>query len=670
MDKNKFAYESGQGITIVKRGNKETSKPTDKAKPEPEQEDRQNKSMPYKVEENVEGCSGFAVVKSDTGELVACHATKVAAIQQVRALYANVPDAIQKAKTSSLVALQQKIQSAEITATSLATHHYITKELGKRGLDLSTEELFSKEVIIDPEVTLDGVELENLFVGEEELVEDIIIQWEENEVDVFKVAFGLWGDGLEILVNPVKQNLEKAESDTFTPPAAVAVEAKRALAWIKEGKAGGGFTDVGRARAAQLAGRRPVSLRTVKRMNSFFSRHEVDKKAEGFSRGEKNYPSAGRVAWDAWGGDAGFSWARGILSSVEKAFDFHEPFMKADDKKFTLGPLYIPNTLDAHSEWTDEEELQTAIWEYVRAGNRNIHLQHNRDVVAGEWVEIMTFPYELSVPMSKASGDTENFTYPKNTVFMGVLWKDWAWDLVKSGKLRGYSIGGKAKRVGSDSPEDEAEKSDPSVNSVHVDTIMRPAKRKVEKAKNIEVGDIVLFATHKEGETTLYSTGQVERIERSGTVTIRGTNESQEATSEDPVAVLRVWAETDNGYQETDRRLAKPFSGLRLTDKDVTKSTEDTLSEKVKEHNEEVGDNKAKRTTTAKLLEVYRRGVGAYNTNPSSVRPNVTGREQWAFGRVNGFLHALKTGRYKRSPYDTDLLPDEHPLARKKDEKE
>jgi hypothetical protein len=100
--------------------------------------------MPYKVAENVEGCSGFAVVKSDTEELVACHATKVAAVQQVRALYANVPDAIKKAKTESLVALQQKIQSAEITATSLATHHYITKELGQRGLDFSTEELFSK----------------------------------------------------------------------------------------------------------------------------------------------------------------------------------------------------------------------------------------------------------------------------------------------------------------------------------------------------------------------------------------------------------------------------------------------------------------------------------------------------------------------------------------------
>ena len=623
--------------------------------------------MPYKVAENVEGCSGFAVVKSDTEELVACHATKVAAVQHVRALYANVPDAIKKAKTESLVALQQKIQSAEITATSLATHHYITKELGQRGLDFSTEELFSKEVIIDPEVTLDGVELENLFVGEEELVEDIIIKWEENEVDVFKVAFGLWGDGLEILVNPTTESFEKADTDTFTPPASVAAEAKRALAWIREGEAGGGFTDVGRARAAQLAGRRPVSLRTVKRMNSFFSRHEGNKKAEGFSRGEKNYPSAGRVAWDAWGGDAGFSWVKGVLSSVEKSFDFHQPFMKADDKKFTLGPLYIPNKLDAHSEWTDEEELQTAIWEYVRAGDRNIHLQHNRDVVAGEWVEIMTFPYELSVPMSKANGDTDNFTYPANTVFMGVLWKDWAWELVKSGKLRGYSIGGKAKRIGSDSPEDEAEKSNPSVNSVHVDTIMRPAKRKVEKAKKIEVGDIVLYSLQKPGEDKLFTTAQVERIATSGTVSLRGTGESEEATEENPVAVLRVWAETDDGFVETDRKVVKPFSSLRMTSRDVEKSTEDTLRDKASEHNEEVGDNKAKRTTTAKLLEVYRRGVGAYNTNPSSVRPNVTGREQWAFGRVNGFLHALKTGRYKRSPFDTDLLPDEHPLARKKD---
>jgi len=631
--------------------------------------------MPYKVATDVEGCSGFAVIKPDTGEMVACHTSKADAARHVRALYANVPDAIKKAKTESLLALQQKIQRDEIDGNSLAVHHYITTELTQRGLDLTGGKLFEKEVIIDPDLTLDGVELEALFEGEEELVDDIIVKWEEGDIDFFKVAFGLWGDGLEVLVNPTKENVDKvSESDTFTPPASVAAEAKRALQWIKEGKAGGGFTDVGRSRAAQLAGRRPVTLRTIKRMRSFLARHEVDKKAEGFNRGEKNYPSAGRVAWDAWGGDAGHAWVKGILSKIENSLNkglelnidresqwYEEPFLKADDQKFTLGPLYIPNLLDAHSEWTDEEELQKAVWEYVRSGDRDIRLQHNRDVIAGEWVEMMTFPYELKIPVKKANGEDSEFTYPANTVFMGVLWKDWAWELVKSGKLRGYSIGGKAKRVGAEVPE-EAEKGQPSVGAVHVDTIMKPPKRKVKKAKDIEVGDIVLFATRKDGEPTIYSTGQVERIETSGKVSLRGTGEEEEATENDPVAVLRVWAETDSGYQETDRRVVKPFSTLRLTDKDITKSVEDTLSEKVKEHNAEVGDNKAKRTTTAKLLEVYRRGVGAYNTNPSSVRPNVTGKEQWAYGRVNGFLHALRTGRYKRKPYDTDLLPEGHPL--------
>lgn len=627
--------------------------------------------MPYKVASNVEGCSGYAVIKPETGELVACHQSKSDAARHVRALYANVPDAVNKATTESLMVLHEKIHNSEMDASALATHHYLSTELARRGLDLSMEDEFSKEIIIDPELTLDGIELEELFGGEEELVEDLVLKWEEGEVDVFKVAFALWGDGLEILVNEqIKENVDKvAETDTFTPPASVAREAKRALEWIREGKAGGGFTDVGRARAAQLAGRRPVSLRTIKRMRSYFARHTPDKKAEGFTRGEQGYPSGGRVAWDAWGGDAGESWVKGILRSVEKSDSFsksisaEEPFIKADEKKFTLGPLYIPNMLDAHKEWTDDEELQNAIWEYVKSGDRRIRLQHNRDVTAGEWVEIMTFPYELKVPMTKANGETSEITYPANTVFMGVIWKDWAWELVKSGKLRGYSIGGKAKRVDVDFPM-ETEKGQPGVNAVHVDTIMKPPK-KLKKAKDISEGDVVLYAVRKP-EGTTYATGKVERVERSGTVKLRGTQESEEATAENPVAVIRVWAETDSGYQETDRRVLKPFSQLRMTDKEIVqKALEDTLRDKVKEHNAEVGNAKGKKTTVATLLQVYRRGVGAYRTNPSSVRPNVTGAEQWAFGRVDGFLHALRTGKFKRGAYDTDLLPEDHPLSSK-----
>lgn len=105
-----------------------------------------------------------------------------------------------------------------------------------------------------------------------------------------------------------------AEADgTFEPPAAVASAARRALEWIADGKAGDGFTDVGRRRASQLANREPVSRETVGRMANYFGRHASDRDATGFFDDQEGYPTPGRVAWDAWGGDAGRDWATGIL---------------------------------------------------------------------------------------------------------------------------------------------------------------------------------------------------------------------------------------------------------------------------------------------------------------------------------------------------------------------
>ena len=102
---------------------------------------------------------------------------------------------------------------------------------------------------------------------------------------------------------------------TYRPTSGMASAAKRALKWHKEGKRGG--TAVGLARANQLANMESLSESTVARMYSFFSRHEVDKQAEGFSAGENGYPSPGRVAWDLWGGDAGYSWSRSKWESIK-----------------------------------------------------------------------------------------------------------------------------------------------------------------------------------------------------------------------------------------------------------------------------------------------------------------------------------------------------------------
>ena len=214
----------------------------------------------------------------------------------------------------------------------------------------------------------------------------------------------------------------KGEDIDLKPTEAMAEEAQKGLDWRREFGRGG--TEVGVARARQLINRQEVSAETVRRMHSYFSRHEVDKEGEGFSPGEDGYPSAGRIAWALWGGDVGQSWARNKDRQLDKI----------------------------------DEEATRAI-------------------------------------------------------------------------------------------EDE------------------------------------------------------------------------------------------------------------FPDKTIT-----ALENKVEEHNEEYGDTASKRVTLGMLAKVYKRGVGAYNTNPQSVRPSVSSEEQWAMARVNSFLFAVRNGKYRSGKHDTDLLPDGHPM--------
>jgi len=124
--------------------------------------------------------------------------------------------------------------------------------------------------------------------------------------------------------NPNMEYMAKAE--TYSPNDGMKAAARRAIAWKEDGKAKGAGTAVGWGRARDIVAGRSMSLSVVKRMYSFFSRHEVDKKATGFRSGEEGYPSKGRVMWDAWGGDAGYSWSRGIAernkNKSDSLFDF------------------------------------------------------------------------------------------------------------------------------------------------------------------------------------------------------------------------------------------------------------------------------------------------------------------------------------------------------------
>ena len=208
---------------------------------------------------------------------------------------------------------------------------------------------------------------------------------------------------------------------TYKPTKAMKEEARRGLDWRKEFGRGG--TEVGIARARDIVNDRELSEDTVIRMYSFFSRHEVDKEAEGFRVGEDGYPSNGRIAWSLWGGDAGFTWSKNIRDSLE------------------------------------------------------------------------------------------------------------------------------------------------------------------------------------------------------------------------------------NDYRSV---------------REITGAVREGLKKKVEDHNEKVGNVSSKRTNLRTLSAVFNRGVGAYKTNPQSVRPNVTGPEQWAYARVNSYLYALRNGRFRSGKHDTDLLPKGHPMSTKR----
>lgn len=106
-----------------------------------------------------------------------------------------------------------------------------------------------------------------------------------------------------------------ALTDTHIPPLGVAANARRALAVRREKPPSQrGMTPTGIARAAQLSGRRPVSLATIRRMVAFFERHEKNKQGSTWDEQGKGWQ-----AWMGWGGDEGWRWAKTVLERAERS---------------------------------------------------------------------------------------------------------------------------------------------------------------------------------------------------------------------------------------------------------------------------------------------------------------------------------------------------------------
>lgn len=143
----------------------------------------------------------------------------------------------------------------------------------------------------------------------------------------------------------------------------------------------------------------------------------------------------------------------------------------------------------------------------------------------------------------------------------------------------------------------------------------------------------------------------------------------------DEKASVRIYNRlSNNKFAATERIVIKKISDLvKIKVSSVTKAHEVALRKEleslISQHNEKYGNVINKSVDFKEIFEVYTRGINAFNSNPVQDKEEIA--KTWATERVNGFLSAVAKGKFKKLPYDTDLLPNGHPLStRKSDEVE
>ena len=109
----------------------------------------------------------------------------------------------------------------------------------------------------------------------------------------------------------------KYESIDFSVPKGVITELGRGLEWNEEGHGGDGLQPETVSWARRMYNGQDISPDKARKMRAWLARHEVDKKGKGYNPGEKGYPSAGRVAWALWGGDAAVAWSNKLVRQME-----------------------------------------------------------------------------------------------------------------------------------------------------------------------------------------------------------------------------------------------------------------------------------------------------------------------------------------------------------------
>jgi hypothetical protein len=231
-----------------------------------------------------------------------------------------------------------------------------------------------------------------------------------------------------------------AFADSYSDyPESVKNNAKNALKWAEENGWGSCGTPVGKIRANQLANGEPISLETIKRMYSFLSRHEANAdRSKGYGDG------CGQLMYDAWGGKSALSWAESKIRQSEKmSFEIQD-----EEERIISGPLMLADTpiyrYDSSGEYYvvfTADTIKKIAQKYFKKGYQsNVNLMHDN----GMTVEGVTMFESWIVDEKRGIKAMKGFEDVKDGSWFGSfkVENEDVWELVKEGKLKGFSVEG------------------------------------------------------------------------------------------------------------------------------------------------------------------------------------------------------------------------------------
>ncbi len=214
----------------------------------------------------------------------------------------------------------------------------------------------------------------------------------------------------------IKKEFKALDDIDTKPTKGMIEEAKKGLEWRREYKRGGTATGVARART--ISNGQNLSISTIRRMNSFFARHEKSSKgAEGFEPGEDGFPSAGRIAWALWGGDAGQSWSKKKVQEIENVEEltelsdeqFDEVLSKLDGQQINSEEWEIVDERDYGSEESYEDWANRLIQKKENFAVNEIKSNEDKFSYLDKAIYRVRFKYAVGSTKAKKTGKSRPF---------------------------------------------------------------------------------------------------------------------------------------------------------------------------------------------------------------------------------------------------------------------